>query len=197
MHDVSSLTRHGTSLILGVLTTGPPGKSPYIVYFSSSVRTHMVSLLLYSIVWGSQKDPCKFRRGHRCYHSMGDMSRKLVRRTWGMWSTVLSSAMIAESSLVFQSWPLIGGERKRRLRDIKDTPYPEEVESGLRARKKSSATACFIISHLLWKTWKTTVWISLWTSLPSSYTNSRSHNPHEFHLPHPNFWSLKWLPPPT
>ena len=39
-----------TSLILGVLTTGPPGKSPYMVYFLSSVRTHVVSLLLYSIV---------------------------------------------------------------------------------------------------------------------------------------------------
>ena len=121
-----------TSLILGVLTTGPPGKSPYMVYFLSSVRTHMVSLLLYSIVWGSQKDPCKFkRRGHRCDHSMGDVSRKLVRRTWGTWSTVLSSAMITESSLVFQSWPLIGGERKRRLRDMKDTPYPEGEKDSL------------------------------------------------------------------
>ena len=120
-----------TSLILGVSTTGPPGKPPYMVYFSSSVRTHMVSLLLCSVVWGSQKDPCKFkRRGHRCYHSMGEASRKPVR-TWGMWSTVLSSAMITESSLVFQSWLLIGGERKRRLGDMKDTLYPEGEKDSL------------------------------------------------------------------
>lgn len=170
-----------------------------MAYFSSSVRSHIVSLLPYFIIWGSQKVQPSSRGEDTDFTTHREECQgQVVRRTCGMVDTV---AVFCHSNLKFTSFVELVFDWRKEKKEIerhwKIFYTQREKRRGwgeVRAQSKEEKLCHQVLYYLTSSfPWKTTARTALWPSLPDFYINPCLLNSWELYPPHPSFWSSRWL----